>query len=112
MPAAATPAQDQPSATAPRARPRENREWPGNENGVTAPSRHAALLFNRLLRPNADAAVDFHTGTTGFDVSAFNIAGMDVHEIKAIVELYPVGQIFDNHVYPGVLHNAFVDVGM
>ena len=89
-----------------------NREWPGNENGVTAPSRHAGLLFNRLLRPNADAAIDFHTGTTGFDVSAFNIAGMDVPEIKAIVDLYPVGQIFDNHVYPGVLHNAFVDVGI
>jgi uncharacterized protein len=89
-----------------------NREWPGNENGVTATSRHAGLLFNRLLRPNADAAVDFHTGTTGFDVTAFNIAGMDVPEIKAIVELYPVGQIFDNHVYPGVLHNTFVDVGI
>jgi predicted deacylase len=89
-----------------------NREWPGNENGATAPSRHAGLLFNRLLRPNADAAIDFHTGTTGFDVTAFNIAGMDVPEIKAMAELYPVGQIFDNHVYPGVLHNAFVDVGI
>jgi uncharacterized protein len=89
-----------------------NREWPGNENGATAPSRHAGLLFNRLLRPNADFAIDFHTGTTGFDVSAFNIAGMDVPEVKAMVELYPVGQIFDNHVYPGVLHNAFMDVGI
>src|ERR1700735_3484510 len=89
-----------------------NREWPGNENGPTAPSRTAGLLFHRLLRPNADAAIDFHTGTTGFDVTAFNIAGMDVPEIKAMAELYPVGQIFDNHVYPGVLHNAFVDVGI
>ncbi|PSJ52727.1 M14 family metallopeptidase [Pseudaminobacter soli (ex Li et al. 2025)] len=89
-----------------------NREWPGNENGATAASRHAGLLFNRLLRPNADFAIDFHTGTTGFDVTAFNIAGMDVPEIKAMVDLYPVGQIFDNHVYPGVLHNAFVDVGI
>ncbi|GLK74596.1 succinylglutamate desuccinylase/aspartoacylase family protein [Ancylobacter dichloromethanicus] len=89
-----------------------NREWPGNENGLTAPSRHAGLLFNRLLRPNADAAIDFHTGTTGFDVTAFNIGGMDVPEVKAMVELYPVGQIFDNHVYPGVLHNAFMDVGI
>jgi uncharacterized protein len=89
-----------------------NREWPGNEDGATAPSRHAGLLFNRLLRPNADAAIDFHTGTTGFDVTAFNIAGMDVPEIRAMAELYPVGQIFDNHVYPGVLHNAFVDVGI
>ncbi|WP_256752396.1 succinylglutamate desuccinylase/aspartoacylase family protein [Mesorhizobium sp. Mes31] len=89
-----------------------NREWPGNENGVTAASRHAGLLFNRLLRPNADFAIDFHTGTTGFDVTAFNIASMDVPEIKAMVELYPVGQIFDNHTYPGVLHNAFIDAGI
>jgi uncharacterized protein len=89
-----------------------NREWPGNENGATAPSRHAGLLFNRLLRPNADFAIDFHTGTTGFEVTAFNIAGMDVPEVKAMVELYPVSQIFDNHVYPGVLHNAFMDVGI
>ena len=89
-----------------------NREWPGNENGATATSRHAGLLFNRLLRPNADVAIDFHTGTTGFDVTAFNIGGMDVPEIKAMMELYPVGQIFDNHVYPGVLHNAFIDVGI
>ena len=89
-----------------------NREWPGNENGATAASRHAGLLFNRLLRPNAEFAIDFHTGTTGFDVTAFNIAGMDVPEIKVMVELYPVGQIFDNHVYPGVLHNAFIDAGI
>jgi uncharacterized protein len=89
-----------------------NREWPGNENGTTAASRHAGLLFNRLLRPNADVAIDFHTGTTGFEVTAFNIAGMDVPEVKAMVDLYPVGQIFDNHVYPGVLHNAFMDVGI
>jgi len=89
-----------------------NREWPGHENGVTAASRHAWLLFNRLFRPNADIAIDFHTGTTGFDVSAFNIASMDVPEIKAMVDLYPVGQIFDNPVYPGVLHNALVDAGI
>jgi uncharacterized protein len=89
-----------------------NREWPGNENGATAPSRHAGLLFNRLLRPNADFAIDFHTGTTGFEVTAFNIGGMDVPEVRAMVELYPVSQIFDNHVYPGVLHNAFMDVGI
>src|SRR6478736_5298626 len=31
-----------------------NREWPGNENGASAPSRHAGLLFNRLLKSNVD----------------------------------------------------------
>ena len=89
-----------------------NREWPGNEDGATAASRHAGLLFNRLLRPNADFAIDFHTGTTGFDVAAFNIGEMDVPEIRAMVELYPVGQVFDNATYPGVLHNAFIDAGI
>jgi uncharacterized protein len=89
-----------------------NRVWPGNENDVTAASRHAGLLFNRLLRPNADFAIDFHTGTTGFEVAAFNIAEMDVPEVKAMVDLYPVGQIFDNPTYPSVLHNAFMAAGI
>lgn len=89
-----------------------NRVWPGNENDVTATSRHAGLLFNRLLRPNADFAIDFHTGTTGFEVTAFNIAEMDVPEIKAMAELYPIGQVFDNPTYPSVLHNAFNAAGI
>jgi uncharacterized protein len=89
-----------------------NREWPGNENGASAPTRHAGLVFNRLLRPNADFAIDFHTGTTGMTVAAFNLGGMDVPAVKAMVGLYPVGQVFDNHVYPGVLHNAFLDAGI
>lgn len=90
-----------------------NREWPGNKNG-TAPSRHAELVFSRLLRPNADAAIDFHTGTTGFEVSAFNIASMDVPEVKAMADLYPVGQIFDmpKHAYPTTLHNALLAAGI
>ena len=91
-----------------------NREWPGNENGFTAPSRHAGLVFNRLLRPNADFAIDFHTGTTGFELTAFNIGETARPEVKAMLDLYPVGQIFDmpKHAYPSVLHNAFLDVGI
>ena len=91
-----------------------NREWPGNENGLTAPSRHAGLLFNRLLRPNADAAIDFHTGTTGFALTAFNIGETARPEVKAMLDLYPVGQILDmpKHAYPTTLHNALIDVGI
>ncbi len=91
-----------------------NREWPGNENGLTAPSRHAGLLFNRLLRPNADAAIDFHTGTTGFAVSAFNIGEIERPEVKAMLDLYPVGQILNmpKAAYPTVLHNAYLDAGI
>jgi uncharacterized protein len=89
-----------------------NREWPGNENGLTAASRHAGLVFDRLLRPNADHAIDFHTGTTGFEVTAFNIGEMGVPAVRAMLELYPVGQIYDNPVYTGVLHNAFMEAGI
>jgi uncharacterized protein len=89
-----------------------NREWPGDENGPTASSRHAAMLFNRLLKPNADYAMDFHTSTTGVDLTAFNIARMDLPEVRAMAELFPIDQIFDNPAYSGVLANAFIDAGI
>lgn len=89
-----------------------NREWPGNENGASAPSRHAGILFNRLFRPNADYALDFHTGATGMDVTAFNLARMELPEVRAMAELFPIDQIFDNAAYPTLLANAFIDVGI
>jgi hypothetical protein len=89
-----------------------NRVWPGNEKGPTAPSRHAAMLFNRLLKPNADYAIDFHTSTTGVDLTAFHIARLEIPEVRAMAELFPIDQIFDNAAYPGVLANAFIDAGI
>ncbi len=89
-----------------------NREWPGNENGASAASRHAGILFNKLFKPNADYALDFHTGTTGMDVTAFNLARMELPEVRAMAELFPIDQIFDNAAYPTLLANAFIDVGI
>jgi uncharacterized protein len=89
-----------------------NREWPGNENGASAASRHAGILFNRLFRPNADYALDFHTGTTGMDVTAFNLARMELPQVRAMAELFPIDQIFDNAAYPTLLANAFINVGI
>jgi predicted deacylase len=89
-----------------------NREWPGNENGLGAVSRQAGLVFNRLLKPNTDLAIDFHTGTTGLDVSSFHIGDMRIPDVKTMMMLYPVPAIWDNPVYPGVLHNAYIDAGI
>ncbi len=89
-----------------------NREWPGNENGFSAPSRHAGILFNRLLKPNANYAIDFHTSTTGIDMTALHIARMDLPEVRAMAELFPIDQVFDNPAYPGILANAFIDAGI
>jgi hypothetical protein len=89
-----------------------NREWPGNENGISATSRQAGLLFNRLLKPNSDLAIDFHTGATGLGVAAFNIGDRNLPDVKIMTDLYPVSQIWDYPAYPSVLHNALVDVGI
>ena len=89
-----------------------NRQWPGNEDGASAPSRHAGLLFNKLFRPNADYAIDFHTATTGIDATSFHLARMDLPEVRAMAELYPINQIFDNPAYPTLLANAFIDAGI
>lgn len=89
-----------------------NRQWPGNENGPSAPSRHAWLLFSRLLRPNADYGIDFHTGATGMDITAFHVARMDLPEVRAMAELYPIDQIFNSPIYPTILANAFIGAGI
>jgi uncharacterized protein len=89
-----------------------NREWPGDENGASATSRHAGLLFNRLLKPNSDFAIDFHTGTTGLEIAAFIIGDRSLPDVKTMTDLYPIGLMWDDPAYPGVLHNAFVDVGI
>jgi hypothetical protein len=89
-----------------------NREWPGDENGTSASSRHAGLLFNRLLRPNSDIAIDFHTGTTGLECSDFIIGNRQLPEVRTLVDLYPVRQVWDSDVYPGVLHRAFTEAGI
>ncbi len=89
-----------------------NREWPGDESGGTASSRHAWLLFNRLLRPNSDYAIDFHTAATGMNITACHLARMDLPEVRAMAELFPIDQIFDNPAYPGLLANAFIEAGV
>jgi predicted deacylase len=89
-----------------------NREWPGNENGASAPSRHAGLLFNRLLKPNSDIALDFHTGTTGLECADFIIGDRGIPEVKTLIDLYPIRQVWDSKAYAGVLHNAFTAAGI
>lgn len=89
-----------------------NREWPGDANGSTASSRHAALVFGQLLAPSADYAIDFHTAATGMDMTDLLVAPMDQPEVRAMAELFPIRQIFDFAGYPGLLALALADVGI
>ena len=43
---------------------------------------------------------------------AFHLARMDLPEVRAMAELYPIDQIFDNPAYPGILAGAFIDAGI
>ena len=90
-----------------------NREWPGNENGAGAPARHAGLLFNRLFRPNADYAIDFHTAATGHGHRRRSIwRGWTCPRSGRWPSSFPIDQIFDNPAYPGLLANALIDAGI
>ena len=45
-------------------------------------------------------------------MTALHIARMDLPEVRAMAELFPIDQIFDNAAYPGILANAFIDAGI
>ncbi len=89
-----------------------NRLFPGNENAPEAAARHAWLVFNHLLQPNIDYGIDFHTAATGMDMASFHLARMDLPEVRAMAELYPIEQIFDNFGAHGLLANALIDAGI
>lgn len=89
-----------------------NRMFPGNENAADAAARHAAFVFDGLFKSNADYAIDFHTSTTGMDMTAFHLARIDMPEVRAMAELFPIDHIFDNPAYPGLLANAFIEAGI
>ena len=89
-----------------------NRVWPGNENGDNPPTRHAGLIWNRLLRPNIDRAIDFHTISTGSDFTLFIYADLRQPEIRQMAELFPVEQIKDDPGESGTLETALVEAGI
>ncbi|QQE66234.1 peptidase M14 [Leptolyngbya sp. BL0902] len=89
-----------------------NRLWPGDEQGDTAPSRHAGLLWNRLFRPNVDLAMDYHTVTTGSDFTLFLYADLRQPAVRQMAELFPVDQVMDDPGIDGTLETAFVTAGI
>jgi predicted deacylase len=89
-----------------------NRVWPGDENGGNAPTRHAGLVFNRLFKPNADYALDYHTAATGGDFTAFIFAKLSKPGIRAMAELFPIEQIKSDPGFAGTLETSLVEAGI
>ncbi len=89
-----------------------NRVWPGEETGDNAPTRHAGILWHRLLKNNTDIALDCHTVTTGSDFTMFIFADFRNSEIKQMAELFPIEQIKDDPGLKGTLETTFVEAGI
>lgn len=89
-----------------------NRVWPGNQNGGNAPTRHAGMVFDKLFKPNADVALDFHTAATGGDFTAFIFAKMGKPQVREMALLYPIEQIKSDPGYAGTLETALVEAGI
>ncbi len=89
-----------------------NRVWPGDEMGSDAPTRHAGLLWNRLLKNNVDVAIDYHTVSTGSDFTMFIYADLRQPEIRQLAELFPVEQIKNDAGLQGTLETSLVEAGI
>jgi predicted deacylase len=89
-----------------------NRVWPGDESGGDPAKRQAGMLWNRLLKPNVDVAIDNHTALSGADFAAFIFADLSKPEVRQIAELFPVTQIKNDPGEPGTLETAFVSAGI
>ncbi|MBE9111038.1 succinylglutamate desuccinylase/aspartoacylase family protein [Nodosilinea sp. LEGE 07298] len=89
-----------------------NRVWPGNEAGVHAATRHAGLLWNRLLINNVDLVIDYHTVTTGSDFTLFMFADLRQPTVRQMAELFPVEQMQNDPGLAGTLETALVEAGI
>lgn len=88
-----------------------NRVWPGKEFGNAA-ERQAWLVFEKLIKGNADIAVDFHTASTGIDFAWFIFADYRNAESKRLAELFPVDQIKDDPGVAGTLETTLIESGI
>lgn len=87
-----------------------NRTWPGREDGNTV-ERHSWLITNKLIKGNADAVIDHHTGGTGTDFAKFIFVYANSAESITLAKLFPTDQILLDPGYPGTLEYSLATTG-
>jgi len=88
-----------------------NRVFPGKETGDSV-ERQAWLVMERLVKGNADVAVDMHTGGNGADFALFIFAYSADPESLALADLFPVDQIKLDPGLEGTMEYALVKAGI
>ncbi|PSU97763.1 deacylase [Photobacterium kishitanii] len=83
-----------------------NRYFPGNSTGNAA-ERYLAQLWQQLLLPNADIAVDLHTQTTGTCYPLYVFADFRVESALAMARLMTPDAILNDPGDLGVLETVW-----
>ncbi len=93
------------------ARANLNRFFPGNESGNEA-SRYLHTLWNNLLKPNADLAIDLHTQTTGTVYPLYVFADFRLEDCLKMARLINPDVILDDPGEDGVLETVWNNSGV
>ncbi len=83
-----------------------NRFFPGNVEGNEV-ERYLGTLWNKLLRPNADIAIDLHTQTTGTCYPLYIFADYRIEKAKQMATLMNPDVILNDPGEKGVLETAW-----
>ncbi|GAB7220297.1 succinylglutamate desuccinylase/aspartoacylase family protein [Vibrio comitans] len=83
-----------------------NRFFPGNKNGNEA-QRYVYQLWEHLLKPNADLAIDLHTQTSGTIYPLYVFADYRLDDALNMARLMNPDVIFDDPGDPGILETVW-----
>jgi len=83
-----------------------NRFFPGNVEGNEV-ERYLGTLWNHLLLPNADIAIDLHTQTTGTCYPLYIFADCRIEKAKQMATLMNADVILNDPGEKGVLETAW-----
>ncbi|MGD8232814.1 succinylglutamate desuccinylase/aspartoacylase family protein [Vibrio sp. TRT 1302] len=83
-----------------------NRVFPGNPHGDDA-SRYAHSLWENLLKPNADLAIDLHSQTSGSAYPLYAFADYRIEDAIRMARLINPDVILNDPGDPGILETVY-----
>lgn len=88
-----------------------NRVFPGSPNGDDA-SRYAYSLWQNLLKPNADLAIDLHSQTSGSAYPLYAFADYRLEDSIRMARLINPDVILNDPGDPGILETVYNRAGI
>lgn len=88
-----------------------NRVFPGNPEGDDA-SRYANSLWENLLKPNADLAIDLHSQTSGSAYPLYAFADYRLEDAIRMARLINPDVILNDPGDPGILETVYNRAGI